>query len=149
MRLFIKNTIALLSISAAVCSCSMAFLDGKAGAYVDGSRILITGTVSELESAQPLKDIRITFKAYAASESGAVPLIAEETWSKEDGVYAIAAPGHQMPLRCTIIAEDMSSAYEGQMHEISVTWSGPSYDKKHNSFIVNDCNFQLQKIRGK
>lgn len=147
MRFFIKTTIALLSISAAVCSCTMAPFDIDTMVNNAEGRILITGTVSELETAQPLKNIRITFKAYPAGESGAVPLITDETWSKENGVYAIAVPGHWMPLRCTIIAEDMSSAYEGQMHEISVTWSGTSYDKKHNSFIVNDCNFQLQKVR--
>lgn len=111
-------------------------------------RILITGTVSELGSAQPLKGIRITFKAYPANGADAVyPVFEDEVYSGDNGVYLIAASASAIPLLCTIMAEDMDNVHESQTHEISVTWSGPSFDKKNNAFIVNDSHFQLSRIR--
>lgn len=145
MKSFFINILALLSVSAAVCSCAMA--SGDLFDNRTSGRILITGTVSELDSAKPLKDIRITFKAYPASNPGTAPVFAYEVFSGDDGVYVIDALSDVTPLLCTIIAEDISSVHESQTHEISVTWSGPSYDRKSNSFIVNDSHFQLSRIR--
>lgn len=146
MKLFFRNIFVLLSVSAAVCSCSMAnadFFDSEAS-----GRIVITGTVSELDSAKPLKDIRITFMAYQAnSQAPSIPVFTDEVYSGDDGVYVIDALSNVTPLLCKIIAEDISSVHESQTHEINVTWSGPSYDRKSNSFIVNDSHFQLSIIR--
>ncbi len=145
MKLFFRNIFVLLSFSAAVCSCSMAM--GNIYDNEASGRILITGTVSELGSALPLKDIKITFKAYPANGSEVFPVFTDEVYSGYNGIYAIEASVSDMPLLCTIMAEDTTGTYESQTHEISVTWSGPSYDKKNNSFVVNDSHFQLSRIR--
>lgn len=148
MKLFLRNILILLPFSAAVCSCSLAKSDADFSFNdVHKGRILITGTVSELGSAQPLKDIKITFKAYLPDNSGATLILTDEVYSGNDGIYVINASAVKTPLLCKIIAEDMNSVYESQTHDISVTWSGPSYDKKNTSFVVNDSHFQLQKIR--
>lgn len=143
---FFRNIIILLAVSAVLFSCSKAFTAMDASDS-KGGRIIITGTVSELESAQPLKDMKIVFKAYTTDNAIPVPVYSDEVYSGNDGVYAIEAAAEAGKLRCVITASDMSGGHSSQTHEIMVTWSGPSYDKHSNSFIVNDCNFQLPKVR--
>lgn len=146
MNVFFRNIIFLLSAVTAFVSCSEAFIVMDKVDDAEG-RIIITGTISELGSAQPLKDIRVVFQAYDAEAASLSLVCKDEVYSGNDGVYAIEAYAPGGRLRCVLTAEDMNGKYKSQTQEIIVTWSGPSYDRHSNSFVVNDCNFQLSKIQ--
>ena len=145
IRTFICYIAALLSLMTAVLSCSVeAMLQDSEGAkYVDRS-ILLTGSVSDM-SGNALEDITITLKAFTKDDASAAPVTSETTYTSNKGTYSIHAKGSQMQLLCTITAEDMNGMYESQTQQVIVSWKGMAFDETSNMFIVNDCNFQLNR----
>lgn len=145
-RTYIFSIAALLSVATAVLSCST-------GAYVDrpdmedvlpAKSILITGSVSNMEG-QPLEDVKIVFKAYPKDDVNAAHISTETAYSNSKGTFSIIADGADMDLVCIVSAEDRDDIYESQSNEILVSWKGLSFDASNNQYIVNDCNFVLNR----
>ena len=106
--------------------------------------ILVTGSVSDMDG-KALEDITITLKAYPQDDAGASPVTSETTYSSNKGTYSIRAKGSDMQLICLITAEDMNGVYESLTQQVIISWKGMAFDEYSNMFIVNDCNFQLNK----
>lgn len=145
-RTYISYIAALLSTATAVLSCStgdfVPILDNEP-AYHNRS-ILITGIVSDTYG-QPLEDITINFKAYPHDQADASPISSETVYTNSKGTYSIHSDGADLQLLCTITAEDESGTYGIQTQQVIITWKGSSYDTETKIFIVNDCNFLLDR----
>ena len=145
IRIFICYIAALLSVATAVLSCSVeAMPEDSEGAYYMDRTILVTGSVSDM-NGNAVEDITITLKAYPQNDVSAPPVASETTYTSNKGTYSIHAKGSQMQLLCTITAEDMNGMYESQTQQVIVSWKGMAFDETSNMFIVNNCNFQLNK----
>lgn len=48
-------------------------------------------------------------------------------------------------LECRLTASDEKDTYSKAEIEISVPWNGTSFNSKNGEFVINDCNFYLQK----
>lgn len=145
-RTIISYMVALLSVSTAVLSCSVEAPVQNPDAmepYKERS-ILVTGSVSDMDG-KALEDVTITLKAYPQNDAGASPVTSETTYTSNKGTYSIHAKGSDMQLMCVITAEDMSGVYESLTQQVIISWKGMAFDEYTNMFIVNDCNFKLNK----
>lgn len=139
-RLF--NIFILLCAAAISLSCSGLLNEDPAALDGDGT-IMICGTVSSDD--KPLEGIKMVFKAY---ENGSSPIMTMNAYTGSDGIYSIHATGFSGPVTCTVSATDESKTYEdSKAAEINVSWQGSAYDKERNTFVVNDCNFHLNKAQ--
>lgn len=142
IRTLICYMVALLSAATAVLSCSMAMYDGELP-YMERT-MLVTGSVSDM-SGNALEDITITLKAYPQDDAAASLVTSETTYTSNKGTYSIHTKGAETPLLCIITAEDMSGVYESQTQQVIISWKGMSFDEVSNMFVVNDCNFKLDR----
>ena len=146
IRTFITYIVALLSVATAVLSCSAEAMKQDPEAlnpYIERT-ILVTGSVSDLYG-NALEDITITLKAYPQDDAAASPTTSMITYTSNKGTYSIRAKGSDMELMCMITAEDAKGAYESQTQQVMISWKGMSFDETSNTFVVNDCNFQLSR----
>ena len=136
----------LLSVPAAVSSCSVEMMDKDEaeGNIPTEKGILVTGSVSD-NQGNALEDITITFEAYPRDNASAAAVSSEITYTNSKGTYSILARGADMPLMCTVTAEDRNGRFESMSQQIIVQWKGTSFDKESNTFIVNDCNFKMSE----
>ncbi len=141
-RTLIHIFILLLTAAiAASCSVGMDLEVGKPG--LDGQRnILISGQVMDA-SGNVLEDITIDFNAYIQNDAGGSTVSSETVHTDSKGRFSITAAGAQEALLCTVTAQDKEGRYESQTKQIIVTWNSPSF--QDNLFVVNDCNFHLNK----
>lgn len=141
-RTLIHIFILLLTATvAASCSVEMDLDVGKPGP--DGERtILISGQVTDA-SGNVLEDITIDFNAYRQNDAGGSTFSSETVHTDSKGRFSITAEGTQEALLCTVTAQDKDDRYESQTNKIIVTWDGPTF--QDNLFVVNDCNFHLNK----
>lgn len=129
--------ILLLSILG-ISSCSMADISMLSG---EGTAI-ISGMVSDKDTKVPLKDIKIIYEAYDLKGR----LIDTKTsYSSGEGVYTIEADGYTSDINCVLTAAGKDKGYSESHIDLSISWSGPSYNIEEGIFIVNDCNFFLTK----
>lgn len=141
----------LLLASTAVLSCSMDFdmqapgsNNMESDAALQGNKIVITGVVAN-EDGLELKGISVSFLEYPENSEESLPFGSFSTLTDEKGYYTIYADGPAEPMHCYVKVEDPEDVYAGQTAEIFVSWSGPSFDKESDMFVVNDCNFVLKR----
>lgn len=136
---------ALLLTSTAVLSCSAGAYDMMASPDAEMPRsILISGAVSD-QSGNTLEDIAVTFQAYPIDDSSASPLFSVTEYTNSLGVYTLRCAGIDTPVRCIIAANDQKQAYQSQINEVIVSWTGDAFDQETNTFVVNNCNFILAR----
>ena len=144
----IKNILALTILAALSISCSMALLNDDETVLDGEFAIAVNGVVSDVVTNAPLKDIQVTFSAFATNSLSVMPLVSKTVTTDTDGTYSFKILGFSDPVTCTITAESIVEAenqYEAMTNEIVVTWEGNSYDPERKTFFVNDCNFQMEK----
>lgn len=147
-RSIIRIFIALLTTAVSL-SCSMAVVDNDSSSLEKDCMLIVTGSVSDVETSAPLKGIKISFSAYPQNGSSSKPLFTQTVYSDSNGIYAIEAEGFEEPVTCRITAEspDLKELpYQTAIQEVNITWSGNGYDAHNNTFFVNDCDFKLSKI---
>lgn len=147
MTRHIKQIFLLLTASASFLSCSATLMEGDVSDMKDGSRIVITGTVSDASDNYPIEDIKVVFKAYLPETSPSNPVTTLTEYTGSNGIYTIHAEGLGAISACTLTAEDETGTYATSSTRINVTWSGTAYDKESNTFVVNGCNFHLEKAK--
>lgn len=142
------NILALAVLSAASLSCSKALLSDYEEALKGEFTIAVNGVVSDVAANSPIKDINVTFSAYAENAISVLPLSSMTVKTGVDGTYSIEMSGFSDPVTCIIQAEsdeESDQQYESMSSEIVVTWAGNSFDPERKTFFVNDCNFQMEK----
>ena len=143
-----KNILALTILAAISISCSTALLNDEETVLDGEFAIVVNGVVSDVVSNAPIKDIQVTFSAFATNSLSVMPLISKTVSTKSDGTYSFKVFGFSDPVTCKITAmskEDAENRYETMTNEVVVTWEGNSYDPDSKTFFVNDCNFQMEK----
>ena len=143
-----KNILALTILAAISISCSTALLNDEETVLDGEFAIVVNGVVSDVVSNAPIKDIQVTFSAFATNSLSVMPLISKTVSTKADGTYSFKVFGFSDPVTCKITAmskEDAENRYETMTNEVVVTWEGNSYDPDSKTFFVNDCNFQMEK----
>ena len=145
-RTYIFSIAALLSVATAVLSCSVGAYDVMPDMedVPGGKMISVTGTVCDL-GGQALEDVAITFKSYLKNDMDAAPISTETVYSNSKGEFLILAGGEDADLFCLVTAEDPDGVYESQTCQILVSWEGVSFDRSSNTYIINDCNFVLNR----
>ena len=146
IRTFIAYIAALLSVATAVLSCSVGVYDAMPdmeGALPE-KMISITGAVCS-QDGQVLEDIAITFRSYLQNDMDAALITTKTVYSNSKGEFSILAEGADTDLFCNLTAEDPSGLYESQTRKILVSWEGVSFDRLSNTYVVNDCNFVLNR----
>lgn len=139
-----RHILSLAAVSAAFFSCTSMDMVHSDAAIEEG-RIIITGTVSDLTDSTPIEDIRIVFEAHLHDSTLPEPVDRQTEYTGSDGIYTIHASGFYDALTCTVTAEDENGIYKEASKEINVTWNGTAYDRETGTFVVNDCNFHLEK----
>lgn len=135
-RLLKIFTFWLLSL-AAFCSCS------KGPEMTEGGIIVISGTISDMDTKQPLEGVKILFTAYDSDEDFTLPVTEQNVYTDSKGSYSIMASGFSTPVTCVIVTE--AEGYAAVRKEVFVNWEGTSFDRVSNSFFVNECDFHLEK----
>lgn len=126
-------------------SCDMA-LDSNSPEK--GCTVIVSGSVSDINSSVPLKGIRIAFSAYSQAGSQSTPILTQTVYSDSNGIYAIETDGITNAVRCRITAESpdpVELPYLSATQEVNINWSGSGYDAKQNAFFINNCDFKLSK----
>ena len=147
MKRHILNILILLLASTAVLSCSAGILnETDAPQSQTGSfKLVISGSVSDMESAAPLEDIRIVMRS--VEKIGGINL-EEQThtaYSDSKGTFTINMGGFHNPVSVELETNDPKGIYKHAKHEIPlITWDS-SYNMSGNTFFINDCNFYLEK----
>ena len=145
-RTYIFSIAALLSVATAVLSCSVGVYDAlpdMEGALPE-KMISITGAVCS-QDGQVLEDIAITFRSYLQNDMDAAPIATETVYSNSRGEFSIQIEGADADLYCIVTAEDPNGVFESQTRQILVSWEGVSFDRLSNTYVVNDCNFVLNR----
>ena len=145
-RTYIFSIAALLSVATAVPSCSVGVYDAMPdmeGALPE-KMISITGAVCS-HDGKLLEDVAITFKSYIQNDIEAAPINTETVYSNSKGEFSILSEGADVDLFCIVTAEDPNGVYESQTCKIVVSWEGVSFDRLSNTYVVNDCNFVLNR----
>ena len=88
------NIATLLSGLAVVSSCSVGdvYIDDDISGEPSNT-LIITGTVSDLSSGEPLEDIQITLTATELYDSQDGRIVTKNTYTNNKGQYALAADG--------------------------------------------------------
>ena len=131
--------IMLLALPAAF-SCS-SLMPEKEG----DNRLVITGTVSDFDTDKPIKGIKVSLTARIQGDSNGKPLHEINVYTNNHGAYTIDLTCTPVPLTCSIEAADRDKVYKNSVNNVEVTWTGTAFDSFSNMFIVNDCNFKLEK----
>ena len=147
MKRNILNIIFMLLTLSAAFSCTAAFvLDDKDGiAGVGELSLRITGTVSDINTLTPLEGVKITFSAKSAASEKDSKDTEMNVYTDNKGVYIIEAAGFHESITCTVTASDPDDVYSEASQEVEILWTGVSFDEMKEKFIVNDCNFKLDK----
>lgn len=129
----------LLALSAAFSCASFTMNNGE------DHRLVITGTVSDFDTDSPLEGIKVSFTANIIGDTEGKPLYQMNVYTDNHGTYIIDTQAYPNPLTCTITAGDGEDVYQSSVNEVDVTWSGTAFDAFSQIFVVNDCNFKLEK----
>ena len=145
----LKKLLALTILAATSISCSPALLNDEEESLDGNLKIVVNGVVSDVVTNAPISDIKITFSAFAENSPSVLPLISKTVNTDGKGVYTVEATGFTGPVTCTLTAESMEDAtvkYETMTNKIVVASNnGTTLDADSNTFVVNDCNFQMKK----
>lgn len=144
------NILTVILSALAFAACAQIFLDDDDKILEGEYKLLMSGIVSESGSTKPLSGIKITFSAFKENDISVLPLLTKTVYTDGKGTYNLEAEGFSEPIKCTITAESTKqndTAYEKSSQDILVTWSGDSFDEEESIFFVNNCNFQMNKVR--
>ena len=136
--------IMLLALPAAFSCEAVLALDKVEAPDSDNLSLVITGTVSDFSTDGALEGIKILFSAYP-KEKGDKALSEMNVYTDNHGVYRIEAAGFSEAITCTLTACDTEDLYVEATQEVEVAWSGVAFDAMNEKFVVNDCNFKLEK----
>jgi hypothetical protein len=149
MKKNILNIMMMLLTMAAFLSCSKEMPGGIHGdtmENLDIRSIIITGAVTDAHNGQVLEDITIHFEAYHQNATDASPLIIDQVHTTSLGTYTINVSGDfNEPVLCILRSHDTRNIYASKTNHVNISWGGTSYDRKTGTFVVNDCNFQLNR----
>lgn len=135
----------LLALPAAFSCEFVAMMDNSDNSVNGDGRLMITGTVSDMETRQPIEGIKVTFGAVATKADDNRTGFELTVYTDNKGTYAIEAEGFSKDIKCVLKAEDPDGVYDSSTQEVDVKWSGVAFDEHKNTFIVNDCDFKLVK----
>ena len=135
-------TIWLLSI-AAFCSCSD--IDDPDYGDPTDKTVIINGTVSEINSRQPIEGVKIAFTAYSRDGRTGQPVSSITAYTDSRGAFKLKAEKIGTAGTCTLVSEHPE--YSGVEKEIIINWTGPSYNPESRIFYINDCDFHLESKR--
>ena len=108
-------------------------------------RLVITGTVSDFNTNAPLEGIKVSFSARIQGDTKGKPLYEVNVYTDNRGAYTIDMDTYRTSVTCTITASDTEDIYISSANEVEVTWSGVSFDSFSSTFVVNDCDFKLER----
>lgn len=140
MKRYIFYIISMLLALPAAFSCESMHND-----QAEDYRLVITGTVSDFVTDAPLEGIKISMSARIKGDTKGRPLYEMNVYTDNHGAYTIDLNSYPNPLTCTITASDKDKVYESSTNEVEVKWSGVAFDSFSSMFVVNDCNFKLEK----
>lgn len=149
MKTYIR-IITILTTAAILTSCGLALLDNNETADASDGNLIISGTIAENHTNTALKGIKVTLEAFPLEARTNIPSTTTSVYSDSRGCYMIEAQGLSGALRCEITAESVdleNMPYESSMQEINVNWNGTAFDKEKNTFVANNCDFKLARIR--
>lgn len=104
--------------------------------------VIISGIVSDQNTGALLKDATITFKSY--NLRGKL-LKTKTSYSSGNGTYVIEDSGYTSEITCILTASVPDGSYSESQIELNVDWNGSMFNAETDTFVVNDCNFHLQK----
>ena len=145
MKRNIFNIIIMLLTMSAAFSCQALSVYDEVSKPAEESGILISGTVSDIDTDTPLEGIKLSFTAFAKEANTGTPILEMNVYSDNLGIYSVEASGFEGEITCLITATDPDDVYEGACNEVEIRWSGISFDSSNSTFIVNDCDFKLKR----
>ena len=101
---------------------------------------MITGSVSDIDTKEPVEGAKIIFTAYKTDNSS--PFATQNVYTDSRGIFNLKAEGMTSAARCMITADHTD--YTGITKEIIINWNSISYDADNGIFYVNDCDFHLK-----
>lgn len=144
MKKAIAYILSALLFTAFSASCSTG-LEPVEDLETTGYTIVISGTAADLNTTNPLENVKITLYAAEISDMGDVSLVNKSVYTDNRGKFQLTEDGFYRMISCRITAEDQTSTYASSAQEMIVTWSGPSFNPETGTFYVNDVNFYLRK----
>ncbi|MBR5567538.1 MAG: hypothetical protein IKW27_02230 [Bacteroidales bacterium] len=148
MKKILSHIAALLLATTVVVSCSEGMYYDDAIVYPDsdiGRTILITGVISDNDTSTPLEGISVSVKVYPQNDPSAPSIASAIVYTDSNGIFTTETVGAYEPLLCVLDVKDENGIYESQTQQVMISWNSPSFDYESNTFIVNDCNFQLSR----
>lgn len=112
----------------------------------EGYTVIISGTASDVITAEPLENVKITLQAAEITDDGHGILYTRNAYTDNRGRYELKESGFSKKIICWITAEDQTEKYKSAEAEMTVSWSGPSFDAKNGIFYANDIDFYLEKV---
>lgn len=110
-----------------------------------GYTIVVSGTVADITTTEPLENVKITLYAAEVTEYGEGALVNRTVYTDNRGRFELTESGFQQKITCRVTAEDQSGVYESATQEMVVSWNGTSYNSQTRTSYVNDVNFYLKK----
>ena len=104
--------------------------------------VIVSGVVSDKDTGAILKDITITYESY---DLRGKMIQTKKSYSSSNGTYVIEANGYTSKITCTLTASVPVGCYSESQIELNVDWNGSMFNAETDTFVVNDCNFHLQK----
>lgn len=134
MKSIILKRLPIVVFCLTIMSCSKAFMleDGDALKGNKGS-LLISGTVSSIEDKSPINGVEISLNDSLVCSSNA------------EGAYQMYLKNMEKAVELRLTANDKEGKYSSVEKVILITWSETSYDAQRMAFVVNDCDFQMER----
>ena len=134
MKSIMFKRLSYLVFCLTIMSCSKAFMleDGDAAKGSKGN-LFISGTVSSIEDKTPIKGVEISLNDSLVCCSNA------------EGIFQMYLKNMENTVEFRLTANDKEGKYSSVEKVILITWSETSYDAQRMAFVVNDCDFQLEK----
>lgn len=151
MKKILSYITALLLATTALVSCSAGDFVVNADAppasdmVTDERAIIISGIVSDITADTPLEGISVFVRLYLQDNPEAAPIFSDEAYTDNNGIFIVRTGGSYEPILCVLTIEDSEDIYESQTRQIMISWDSTSFDYESNTFVMNDCNFQLNK----
>lgn len=107
--------------------------------------LLISGSVSDMDTSLPIEEIKITLSATEKTADGKTNSHEKSAYTDNEGVFTMKISGFNGHVTAVLTAEDPNGKYKSATHEIPlITWDS-SYNMSGNDFFINDCSFYLEK----
>ena len=132
------TSIIWLLLIAAFCSCS-----NSETIPPDEVSLVISGTVSDMTSDKPIKNVELIFEAFVSNDMKN-PIINRSSYTDSKGTFSIKTDGYTYSsVRCLITTKH--EEYISVQKELIVNLTEISYDEQTATCFINDCNIHLEK----